>query len=42
MRHRITALGGSWNIAAAAGGGTVVTARIPLKNMLSDAPLAAS
>jgi signal transduction histidine kinase len=42
MRHRITALGGNWNIAAAAGGGTVVTARIPLKNMLSDASLAAS
>jgi signal transduction histidine kinase len=42
MRHRITALGGNWNIASAAGGGTIVTARIPLKNMLSDASLAAS
>jgi signal transduction histidine kinase len=42
MRHRIAALGGNWNIAARAGGGTVVTARIPLKNMLSDASVDAS
>jgi signal transduction histidine kinase len=38
MRHRIAALGGSWNLDAAPGGGTVVTARIPLNRMiLTDA-----
>ena len=35
MRHRITALGGSWDVRNAGGGGTVVTAMIPLQRMLS-------
>src|SRR3984893_18193573 len=34
MRHRIAALGGSWDVQAAAAGGTIVTARIPLPRML--------
>jgi signal transduction histidine kinase len=34
MRHRIAALGGTWSVNPAAGGGTVVTARIPLERML--------
>lgn len=33
MRHRIAALGGSWTVEPAPGGGTVVTARIPLSRM---------
>jgi two-component system sensor histidine kinase UhpB len=33
MKHRIAALGGSWDVHAPAGGGTVVTARIPLSAM---------
>jgi signal transduction histidine kinase len=34
MRHRIAALGGSWDVHAAAAGGTSVTARIPLTSMV--------
>jgi signal transduction histidine kinase len=34
MRHRIAALGGSWDVRSPAGGGTVVTATIPLPRML--------
>jgi signal transduction histidine kinase len=34
MRHRIAALGGTWEIQTPAAGGTVVTARIPLSGML--------
>ncbi len=36
MRHRIAALGGTWDVQAAATGGTVVTARVPLASMLID------
>jgi signal transduction histidine kinase len=35
MRHRIAALGGSWDVRSPAGGGTVVTALIPLPRMLA-------
>jgi signal transduction histidine kinase len=38
MRHRIAALGGDWDVRAAVAGGTVVTARIPLGNMLLNEP----
>jgi signal transduction histidine kinase len=34
MRHRIAALGGNWDVHAAAIGGTIVTARIPLTSMM--------
>jgi signal transduction histidine kinase len=34
MRHRIGALGGSWEVSAPPAGGTTVTARIPLRSML--------
>jgi signal transduction histidine kinase len=34
MKHRIAALGGLWEMHTPAPGGTVVTARIPLHNML--------
>jgi signal transduction histidine kinase len=34
MRHRIAALGGSWDVRSPGGGGTVVTALIPLSRML--------
>ena len=34
MRHRIAALGGSWDVRSPAGGGTMVTALIPLPRML--------
>jgi signal transduction histidine kinase len=34
MRHRIAALGGSWDVRSPDGGGTVVTALIPLSRML--------
>jgi signal transduction histidine kinase len=34
MRHRIAALGGTWEVRASAAGGTVVTAQIPLHAML--------
>lgn len=36
MRHRITALGGSWEVRSPDSGGTVVTAQIPLQRMLSS------
>ena len=36
MRHRITALGGSWEVSSPGGGGTTVTAQIPLPRMLSQ------
>ncbi len=35
MRHRVAALGGSWEIHNPTAGGTVVTASIPLSNMLA-------
>lgn len=38
MRHRVTALGGSWEVRSPAGGGTVVTALIPLVKMLAIEP----
>jgi signal transduction histidine kinase len=38
MRHRISALGGTWNLKAPPDGGTIVTARIPLKGMLVTDP----
>jgi signal transduction histidine kinase len=41
MRHRIAALGGSWEVSAPPTGGTTVTARIPLRSMLSPEPAAA-
>ncbi len=34
MRHRIAALGGSWNVRSPTTGGTIVTASIPLPKML--------
>jgi signal transduction histidine kinase len=34
MRHRIAALGGNWDVHAAAIGGTIVTARVPLTSMM--------
>jgi signal transduction histidine kinase len=34
MKHRIAALGGSWEMQHPAAGGTLVMARIPLGNML--------
>jgi signal transduction histidine kinase len=34
MRHRVAALGGSWDVRSPATGGTVVTASIPLPRML--------
>lgn len=34
MRHRIAALGGTWDVGAPLSGGTVVTARVPLNSML--------
>ncbi len=36
MRHRVAALGGVWNAISPSAGGTVVTARIPLANMLAN------
>ena len=38
MRHRIAALGGSWEVSSPDGGGTMVTAVIPLQRMLSTEP----
>jgi signal transduction histidine kinase len=35
MRHRIAALGGSWDVRSPGGGGTIVTALIPLPRMLA-------
>jgi signal transduction histidine kinase len=40
MRHRITALGGSWEVRSPGSGGTIVTAQIPLSRMLSTEPVA--
>jgi signal transduction histidine kinase len=36
MRHRIAALGGSWEVRSPLAGGTVVTAMIPLSKMLAE------
>jgi len=41
MRHRIAALGGSWEVSAPPAGGTTVTARIPLRSMLPPEPAVA-
>src|SRR5882724_5772989 len=38
MRHRITALGGSWEVRSPSTGGTIVTAVIPLPRMLVTEP----
>jgi signal transduction histidine kinase len=35
MRHRVAALGGSWEVHSPSAGGTVVTAMIPLSKMLA-------
>jgi signal transduction histidine kinase len=42
MRHRIAALGGTWDVRTSAAGGTVVTARIPLQAMLPHNPQSAA
>jgi signal transduction histidine kinase len=34
MRHRVTSLGGQWKIQTPPGGGTLITARFPLANVL--------
>jgi signal transduction histidine kinase len=34
MKHRVAALGGTWDVKAPPSGGTIVTARIPMKSML--------
>ena len=39
MRHRIAALGGTWDVRSPKSGGTVVTALIPLPRMLLIEPL---
>jgi signal transduction histidine kinase len=39
MRHRVAALGGSWEVRSAATGGTLVTASIPLARMLKVEPV---
>ena len=36
MRHRITSLGGRWNVANLPAGGTLISARIPLANVLQQ------
>ncbi|HLZ97668.1 MAG TPA: CHASE3 domain-containing protein [Steroidobacteraceae bacterium] len=41
MRHRVAALGGSWELSAPPKGGTTVVARIPLSSMLMEDPAAA-
>jgi signal transduction histidine kinase len=38
MRHRIAALGGSWEVKSPGSGGTIVTAQIPLPRMLAVEP----
>jgi signal transduction histidine kinase len=38
MRHRIMALGGSWEVRSPAAGGTILTAIIPLSRMLATEP----
>ena len=40
MRHRINALGGSWEVRSPGSGGTIMTAQIPLTRMLSAEPAA--
>jgi signal transduction histidine kinase len=40
MRHRINALGGSWEVRSPGSGGTIMTAQIPLTRMLSAEPSA--
>jgi signal transduction histidine kinase len=40
MRHRINALGGSWEVTSPSSGGTIMTAQIPLTRMLSAEPAA--
>jgi signal transduction histidine kinase len=42
MRHRIAGLGGTWEVLSPASGGTVVTAEIPLANLLQRATTAES
>lgn len=37
MRHRVTALGGTWDVRSPAQGGTIVTAVFPLARLLADA-----
>jgi signal transduction histidine kinase len=38
MRHRIAALGGTWEVRSPSTGGTIVIARIPLTRMLPIEP----
>ena len=38
MKHRIAALGGVWDIEAPPGGGTMVTARLPMASLLLNEP----
>jgi len=38
MRHRVNALGGTWDLSSPEGGGTVVTVVIPLPQVISAAP----
>jgi signal transduction histidine kinase len=38
MRHRIAALGGTWEVRSPSTGGTIVTALIPLPRMLLTEP----
>jgi signal transduction histidine kinase len=38
MRHRIAALGGSWEVKSPSSGGTIVIAMIPLPKMLLPEP----
>jgi signal transduction histidine kinase len=38
MRHRIAALGGTWEVRSPATGGTIVVAVIPLSRMLPAEP----
>jgi signal transduction histidine kinase len=39
MRHRIAALGGTWEVGSRASGGTFITARIPMRRMLRTTTL---
>jgi signal transduction histidine kinase len=41
MRHRIAALGGTWEVRSPSSGGTIVIAVIPLNRMLLPVPLSA-
>jgi signal transduction histidine kinase len=38
MKHRIAALGGSWDVRSPASGGTIITAMIPLSRVLLGNP----